>query len=162
MRFSRHILWKAVGVLARCALITPCATLCILRNGWQYVYSVTCQPWQKINPWLLPLPNGDGYVFISVALLWRHNGHEGVSNHQPNDCLGLLNRLIQAQIKENIKAPRHWPLCREVTGDRWILCTKGKQLGKCFHLMTSSWVCLFVCLCFCVSLSLFVCLLFGC
>ena len=24
--------------------------------------------------------------------------------------------LIQAQIKENVKAPRHWPLCREFTG----------------------------------------------
>ena len=30
--------------------------------------------------------------------------------------------FIQTQIKENIKAPRHWPLC-----------------GECFHLMTSSW-----------------------
>ena len=28
--------------------------------------------------------------------------------------------FIQAQIKENIKAPRHWPLCEEFTGDRWI------------------------------------------
>ena len=26
--------------------------------------------------------------------------------------------FIQAQIKENIKAPRHWPLCSEFTGDR--------------------------------------------
>ena len=28
--------------------------------------------------------------------------------------------FIQAQIKQNIKAPRHWPLCGEFTGDRWI------------------------------------------
>ena len=28
--------------------------------------------------------------------------------------------FIQTQIKENIKAPRHWPLCGEFTGDRWI------------------------------------------
>ena len=28
--------------------------------------------------------------------------------------------LIQTQIKENIKAPRHWPLCWEFTGNRWI------------------------------------------
>ena len=28
--------------------------------------------------------------------------------------------LIQAQIKKNIKAPRHWPFCGELTGDRWI------------------------------------------
>ena len=27
--------------------------------------------------------------------------------------------FIQTQIKENIKAPRHWPLCGEFTGDRW-------------------------------------------
>ena len=36
------------------------------------------------------------------------------------------------------QAPRHWPLCGEFTGDRWITCTKGQQHGKCFHLMTSS------------------------
>ena len=43
------------------------------------------------------------------------------------------------QINENIKAPRHWPLCWEFTGHRWIPRTKGQQRGKCVHLMTSSW-----------------------
>ena len=33
---------------------------------------------------------------------------------------------IQAQIKENIKAPRHWPIGGEFTGDRWIPRTKGQ------------------------------------
>ena len=47
--------------------------------------------------------------------------------------------LIQAQIKEHIKAPRHWPLWGEFTGHRWIPHTKGQWRGKCFHLMTSSW-----------------------
>ena len=28
----------------------------------------------------------------------------------------LMIAFIQAQIKENIKAPRHWPLCGEFTG----------------------------------------------
>ena len=46
--------------------------------------------------------------------------------------------LIQAQIKENIKAPRHWSLCGEFTGYRWIPRTKGQLRGKCFHLMTLS------------------------
>ena len=32
--------------------------------------------------------------------------------------------FIQAQIKENIKAPRHWPLCGVFIGDRWILRTQ--------------------------------------
>ena len=35
--------------------------------------------------------------------------------------------FIQAQIKENIKAPRHLPLCGEFTGDRWIPLTKGSN-----------------------------------
>ena len=38
------------------------------------------------------------------SLQWRHNERDGVSN-QSHDC--LPNRLLKAQIKENIKAPRH-------------------------------------------------------
>ena len=34
--------------------------------------------------------------------------------------------FIQEQIKENIKAPRHWSLLGEFTGDRWIPRTKGQ------------------------------------
>ena len=41
----------------------------------------------------------------------------GVPEHQPHDC--LFNPFIQAQTKENIKAPRHWTLC-----DRWIPAQK--------------------------------------
>ena len=32
----------------------------------------------------------------------------------------FTQQFIRVQIKENIKAPRHWPLCVEFTGDRWI------------------------------------------
>ena len=46
---------------------------------------------------------------------------------------------IRTQIKENIKAPCHWPLCRKFTRDRWIPRTNGQLHGKCLHLMTSSW-----------------------
>ena len=34
--------------------------------------------------------------------------------------------FVQAQIKEIIKAPRHWPLWGEFTDDRWIPRTKGQ------------------------------------
>ena len=47
------------------------------------------------------------------SLHWGHNGRDGVSNHQPHDC--VLSRLFNSQIKENIKAPRHWLLCGEFT-----------------------------------------------
>ena len=35
--------------------------------------------------------------------------------------------FIQAQIKENIQAPRHWPLWGESTGDWWIPLTKASN-----------------------------------
>ena len=38
----------------------------------------------------------------------------------------LTQPFIQTQIKENIKAPRHGPLCGEFTGDRWIPRTNGQ------------------------------------
>ena len=62
-------------------------------------------------------------VIVTVTaktLQWRHNESDGVSNHQPHDC------LFKAQIKENTKAPRHWPLWGEFAGHRWIPRTKGQ------------------------------------
>ena len=39
---------------------------------------------------------------ISIhSLLWRHNGHDGVSNHQPHNC--LLNRLFRRISKKTSK-----------------------------------------------------------
>ena len=38
----------------------------------------------------------------------------------------FIQLFIQAQIKENIKAPRHSPLWGELTGDRWIPHTKDQ------------------------------------
>ena len=60
----------------------------------------------------------------TCSLQWRHNERDGVSNHQLRDC--LLNRLYKAQIKENIKAPRHWPLWGEFTGD-WLIPRTNDQ-----------------------------------
>ena len=55
------------------------------------------------------------------TLQWRHNGRDGVSTSRL-----FYQPLIQAQIKENIKAPCHWPLWGEFTGDRGIPRTKGQ------------------------------------
>ena len=70
------------------------------------------------------------YFYITVKAWWRLKS--------PASRL-FSQSFIHAQIKENIKAPRHWPLCGEFTGDRWIPRTNGQLRGKCFHLMTSSW-----------------------
>ena len=41
------------------------------------------------------------HVNRSYSLWWRHNGRDGVSNHQPNDC--LLNRLYRRRSKKTSK-----------------------------------------------------------
>ena len=68
-----------------------------------------------------------------IPLQWRHNERDGVSNHQPHDC--LLNRLFRHRSR-NIKAPRHWPLWGEFTGDRWIPRTKASNAEN-----VSNWWC---------------------
>ena len=42
--------------------------------------------------------------FIMFPLQWRHNGHDGVSNHQLHDCL-LLSRLFRRRSKKTLKLP---------------------------------------------------------
>ena len=55
-------------------------------------------------------------------LRWRHNGHDGVSNHQPRHC--LLNRLFGCRSKKTSKlrvtglcagnSPHKWPVTRKM------------------------------------------------
>ena len=52
-----------------------------------------------------------------LSLQWRHNEPDGVKS--PASRL-FTQPFINVQIKENLKAPRHWPLCGEFIGDRWI------------------------------------------
>ena len=40
----------------------------------------------------------DMFCIFLFSLPWRHNGRDGVSNHQPNDC--LLNRLYRRRSKK--------------------------------------------------------------
>ena len=56
-----------------------------------------------------------GWHWNSRSLQWRHNKRDGFSDHQPHWQL-FTQPFIQAQIK-NIKAPRHWRLCGEFTGE---------------------------------------------
>ena len=38
---------------------------------------------------------------MATSLHWRHNGHDGISNHQPHHC--LLNRLFGRRSKKTSK-----------------------------------------------------------
>ena len=75
------------------------------------------------NAWVNNREAGD-------SLQWRHNGHL----KSPASRL-FTQPFIEAQIKENIKAPRHWLLWGEFTGDS---PHKWPVTRKMFHLMTSS------------------------
>ena len=46
----------------------------------------------------------------------------------------FIQPFIQAQIKENIKTPRHWPLWGKFNGNRWIPRNKGPVKRKMFPL----------------------------
>ena len=40
--------------------------------------------------------------------------------------LTIVYSTVYSVAEENIKVPRHWSLCREFTGDRWIPRTNGQ------------------------------------
>ena len=64
-------------------------------------------PTQNWLPWEIEwvsVPSGQrGFSINGRArvLQWRHNEHDGVSNHQPHDC--LLNRLFRGRSKKTSK-----------------------------------------------------------
>ena len=49
----------------------------------------------------LPQPPSEASLGWDNSLHWRHNDHDGVSNHQPNGC--LLNRLFRRRSKKTSK-----------------------------------------------------------
>ena len=78
----------------------------------QRVDARSWQHWSDADPVLTPLQ-------------WCHNELDDTSNHRRHDVM-FTQPFVRAQTKENIKAPRHWPLCWEFTGDRWIPRTEGQ------------------------------------
>ena len=66
--------------------------------GYPYI-TVVVVPWRKIHGQCISVI---AIIFsitaCSVTLHWRHNDHDGVSNHQPHGC--LLNRLFRLRSKK--------------------------------------------------------------
>ena len=106
--------------------ICVCVCVCVSKEG--VCYKITFTHF-IISCWKI--------IVITVTSRWARLGLKSPASRL------FTQSFIQTQIKEYIKAPRHWPLCGEFTGDRWIARTNGQLRGKCFHLMTSSW-CRFV------------------
>ena len=72
-----------------------------------------------------------------LPLQWRHSECDGVSNHQRLD--GLLNHLFRRGSKKTPKL-RVTGICEGNSPMTVTSPTKGQWRGKCFHLMTSSWL----------------------
>ena len=87
-----------------------------------------------------------------TALQWRHNGRDGVSNHQPHDC--LLNRFFRRTDQGQhqsfaplaflcgihrwpVKSPHKWPVTRKMFPfDHVIMVYRLNQLvdvASCLH-----------------------------
>ena len=61
--------------------------------------------------------------YLCASLQWRHNERDGAKSPAPRLYAQLF---VEAQIKENIKAPHHGPLRGEFNVDRWIPHTKSQ------------------------------------
>ena len=91
-------------------------------NQWWLVYwRIYASP--GLNEWSQYSPSR----YFKSALHWRHNDHDGVSNHQPHGC--LLNRLFADQRKHQssaslafvwgihrgpVNSPHKWPVTRKM------------------------------------------------
>ena len=64
--------------------------------SWLFCRKLAVWLWRHSVP---QNPNTDHYFVTSLQ--WRHNEHDGVSNHQPNNC--LLNRLFRCSSKKTSK-----------------------------------------------------------
>ena len=68
-----------------------CHVTTILTKG-VFFETVHCLYWCCLQQ-----PNGN----LSITLQWHHNERDGVSNHQPHDC--LLNRLFRGRSQKTLK-----------------------------------------------------------
>ena len=114
--FPRHwsVHWYGILFIARFFVVSSC------NNFIQDVY----RPVFSISPRIILLVLGQSYVYQCQSLEWRHNGPDGVSNHQPHHC--SLNRLFSHRSKKTslafvrgihrwpVNSPHKWPVTRKM------------------------------------------------
>ena len=84
-----------------CGLVTPYGVTGLIQLCFRY--SLLSDGMKQLPEWrliMMSLPRW--WLIISrVQLQWRHNGLDGVSNHQPRHC--LLSRLFRRRSKKTSK-----------------------------------------------------------
>ena len=97
--------------------------------GWRLGMGMTCI--KSITNYGFDVDQPTSHVAIAFCdhkyffptLQWRHNEHVGISYHRRRF---FSHPFVQVQIKEDIKAPRHWHLWEESISNQWIPLTKGQ------------------------------------
>ena len=103
------------------------------RRGYSYKNMGIVFIWTKRTVDLVNMLYLCGWVHYSDVVM-------GAMASQTTSLTILWSTVYSGADKKNINdAPRHWPLCGEVTSDLWILRTNGQLCEKWFHLMMSSW-----------------------
>ena len=114
---------------------------------------VTIQWWyHRVSLWRPTVPVNDdevGISFLLMPLQWRHNGRDGVSNHQPHDCLLklLFRRRSKKTSKLRVTGLCKWPVTRKVfpfddviMAAMEIVLMQALGLNKMAHiLLTTCW-----------------------
>ena len=72
----------------------------VARSGMKFFHVVILLNWIVLALGWFGKRNCSPYARVT-SLLWRHNGPDGISNHQPHDC--LLNRLFGHRSKKTSK-----------------------------------------------------------
>ena len=109
--------------------------LCFLCKCIWYVFNVPSKP--RMVYFDFKSSKQLSFKCIHIVILCHYS--DVIMSEMASQITSLTIVCLTVYFKENIKAPRHWPLCGECTGDRWIPHTKGQLRGKSLHLMTSSW-----------------------
>ena len=88
---------------------------CFIAHGWKPIANIWWELYEAFDSHsqsINPIDSCSACIY-AMTLQWRHNDH-GAS--QITSLALFTQPFIQTHIKENIKAPRHWPLCGEFTG----------------------------------------------
>ena len=102
--------------LPHCAAMLSASILLTLRHTWHYLCKINGSSISQFPVQIYSLAQSVGeraFTVIAVTSLWaRWRLKSPVSRL-------FTQPVIQSQIKEKGKTPRHWPWCGEFTGDRW-------------------------------------------
>ena len=102
---------------------------------YQLLYNATQLIWYAILFSLLQFP-----FIYGLSLQWRHNDHDGISNHWHLNC--LLNCMFWHRSKKTSKLHVTGPLCGESTGNFPIQRASNTENVSIWwhHHDTSQWV----------------------